>query len=216
MALHEYDQAMEQLRQVTATGRSRRLEATCLLNTGKPEEAAKAIADARSMGEDSAALSLLEAELLDQNGKPEDAAQLLRKSIATYPAEAQLYYQLGLILQKLGQTEEATARMKEWEGYSQLSTQLTELNLKAVADQGMRHCGISWPMSARKCTAGSSRQCGELLRNPVAGPRQHRSSKTRLAAPAPDHYHSGSLASLTMWIQGRTHAGQHLSEQLIS
>lgn len=134
VALHEYDQAMEQLRQVTATGRSRRLEATCLLNTGKPEEAAKAITDARSMGEDSAALSLLEAELLDQNGKPEDAAQLLRKSIATYPAEAQLYYQLGLILQKLGQTEEATARMKEWEGYSQLSTQLTELNLKAVAD----------------------------------------------------------------------------------
>lgn len=134
VALHEYDKALEQLKLCNRSGRTQRLLASCLLNTGKLEEAQKAVADARSLGEKSAALALLESEMLDQQNDSTKAAELLQQAISDFPAEAELYYQLGLILQKLGRTEEASARMKEWEGYRDLSTQLTQLNLKAVAD----------------------------------------------------------------------------------
>lgn len=133
-ALHEYQQATACLDQASESGTAARLRAVCLLADGQPEQADEQIRRAKQLGEESPELAVLESELLEQQGSIAQAESVLQQAILKWPAWAGLYYRLGNVQKQLGQDQQAAATLQTWQKYRDLATELTQLNLKAIAE----------------------------------------------------------------------------------
>ena len=133
-ALHEYPQASKCLDQAAESGTAARLRAVCLLAEGRPEEATEQVQRAKTLGEDSPELAVLESELLEQQGTATAAEAVLQQAIRRWPAWAGLYYRLGNVQKQLGQDQQANATLQTWQKYRDLASELTQLNLKAIEE----------------------------------------------------------------------------------
>ncbi len=133
-AERHYDQALEILKQTLESTRSLQILAECQLATGNPEAAIQTVQKARQLGDNSPAICLVEADLQDQQGNAEAALQTLQRGLADSPTSAELLYRCGLVEKQLGRDQESEQTLERWQHFRDLSTQLTQLNLKAIEE----------------------------------------------------------------------------------
>lgn len=133
IALNQYDDALETLRDLPSTTESESSRARALLGLGRTDDAWKAIQAAIAIDPDDRNVCLIHAELLASESRPTEAVEILRSTVSRFPFDAECRYQLALALRDIGESTLAEAEMERWKHLKDLAGELSQTNFDALS-----------------------------------------------------------------------------------
>ena len=131
---HLYSEAAATASQATSTPDTLLLQAQCAHATQESEKASQLIQQALAMEPNHLDSQLLHAELLIDAGQLNDALAVLSTTMAAWPADYRLRYQLANVYRRLGNDHEAELQTSEMTRLQKLSDEFTALHEMAFSD----------------------------------------------------------------------------------
>ena len=164
--LHQYQEALDALRETPPDALSAALQAECFWSLGRRSEADERLQFARSLDPDHRWLLLLEARIALSEGKPQAVVESMQRALQADPHDAECRYQLALAYRDLGQPKDHERELAQWQRSRDLMARLTELNLKAI--QQPANIGVRKEL-ADVCRALGKHDLAKMWRKAVAG-----------------------------------------------